>query len=238
MDKAYPPEAWKRLGEELQRRRGRLGYGFRRRGDFLADCGGQPSERPSEKTLARLERGERGSYPPATLARLEALYEYAPGSFEAILAGGEGTPLGAPPAPPLRAVPAAPSPPPGSPAEQVLAGLLAAYPDDRVVTEVLGSQFQEGKEARVIVNEILEWLDFLRSKGRLPERGSSAGLRERNPKGMVKIAPGNVRSWPYTIIWCRYELRAAGVTPSPPRNGTAAGRRATTENASAPPLVA
>lgn len=108
MDKAYPPEAWKRLGRALEARRGELGYGFRQRERFLADRGGPP---PSLKTLARLERGERAGYPPATVLRLESMYEWAPGSFEAVLAGGDPAPLEepapagvtAPPAPSLAA---------------------------------------------------------------------------------------------------------------------------------------
>jgi hypothetical protein len=103
MDKAYPPEAWKRLGEVLEIRRGQLGYGFRQREQFLRDRGGPP---PSVKTLARLERGERDAYPPATLTRLESLYGYAPGSFEAVLAGGEPVPAGEAAAPaPVSTVP-------------------------------------------------------------------------------------------------------------------------------------
>lgn len=132
MDKTYPPEAWKRLGAVLEARRGQLGYGFRRREQFLQDRGGPP---PSVKTLARLERGERASYPPATVARLESLYGYAPGSIDAILAGRDPVPLDEP---------AAPSRPPavplsGSGALRVSAGLetLAReaeilFPGDRV----------------------------------------------------------------------------------------------------------
>jgi hypothetical protein len=153
MDKTYPPEAWKRLGRALEARRGQLGYGFRQRGEFLADRGGPP---PSVKMLARLERGERTTYPPATITRLESLYDLSPGSFEAILDGGEGRPL--PSAPALRA---APDPRHGatpSPAEDILADLLAGYPDDPVVASLAT---QKRKAARVIVNEILEWLEFL-----------------------------------------------------------------------------
>lgn len=85
MDNAYPLEAWKRLGEVLEARRGELGYGFRQREKFLEDRGGPP---PSVKTLARLERGERASYPESTIARVESLYGYAPGSFRSVLEGG------------------------------------------------------------------------------------------------------------------------------------------------------
>jgi hypothetical protein len=84
MDKQYPPEAWKRLGKALEAHRARLGYGFRQRGRFLADHGGPP---PSAKMLARLERGERATYPDSTITLLESLYGLAPGSFEKVLAG-------------------------------------------------------------------------------------------------------------------------------------------------------
>ena len=90
MDREYPAEAWKRLGKALEARRGQLGYGFRQRENFLADRGGPP---PSLKMLARLERGELTSYPPATIASLESLYELIPGSFEASLEGGDLKPL-------------------------------------------------------------------------------------------------------------------------------------------------
>lgn len=86
MDSTYPPEAWKRLGKVLEARRGELGYGFRQREQFLRDRGGPP---PSVKMIARLERGERTSYPASTVTLLESLYGYRPGSFEAVLNGGE-----------------------------------------------------------------------------------------------------------------------------------------------------
>ena len=89
MDKTYPPEAWRRLGKLLEQRRGQLGYGFRQREQFLTDRGGPP---PSVKMLARLERGERTSYPEGTITLLESLYDYEPGSFEAVLDGGEPVP--------------------------------------------------------------------------------------------------------------------------------------------------
>lgn len=178
MDKQYPPEAWRRLGKALEARRAALGYGFRQRERFLADNGGPP---PSAKMLARLERGERASYPDSTIARLESLYGYAPGSFEALLADGEGTPLpGTPGAAPLRPVPSGALVTAGSPAAEILADLLARYPGDRVV-QALGDQ--TAKAPRMIVSEILEWLDYQRDQreGR-PEAGGSAGLTKDDPK--------------------------------------------------------
>lgn len=153
MDRTYPPEAWKRLGDVLQEWRGRLGYGYRQRGRFLADRGGPP---PSEKMLARLERGERTAYPASTLTLLETLYGMAAGSFEKILAGGDPVPLRD----------GAPHPAPGreeDPGEQVLADITARYPGDTVIAAIAA---QSGKPARTRVAEILEWLEV-----RTPARG-------------------------------------------------------------------
>jgi hypothetical protein len=91
MDK-YPPEAWQRLGRALERRRGQLGYGFRQRERFANDAGLVLSA----KTLARLENGERDAYPEATLAVAEVVYQWAPGSIEQVLKGGEAQPLDGP----------------------------------------------------------------------------------------------------------------------------------------------
>jgi hypothetical protein len=98
----YPPEAWRRLGLALERRRAELGYGFRLRGRFAREQGGG---KLSVKTISRLEKGERDSYPESTVAIVEAMYRWAPGSFAAVLAGGEPDPLV--PAPVAQDVPAA-----------------------------------------------------------------------------------------------------------------------------------
>jgi hypothetical protein len=156
MDNEYPPEAWRRLGRALEAWRGQMGYGFRQREKFLAERGGPP---PSLKTLARLERGERTFYPEGTLARLESLYGYAPGSFEAILAGGEGKPLElehSPARPVLRAVPAVPGLPSERLAQEVLSALLKRYPGDTVV-QAMGAQ--PGKPASAALLDILRFLD-------------------------------------------------------------------------------
>lgn len=88
--KTYPPEAWQRLGRMLERRRGELGYGFRRRARFALDCG---DGMISVKTLSRLENGERDSYPESTIGTVEAMYQWAAGSVESVLTGGEPSPL-------------------------------------------------------------------------------------------------------------------------------------------------
>jgi hypothetical protein len=84
----YPQEAWIRLGRLMQRRRGQLGYGHRQRGTFVRDRGTSLSE----KTVARMERGERGAYPESTIGAAEALYGWEPGSIALALEGGEPAP--------------------------------------------------------------------------------------------------------------------------------------------------
>jgi len=145
MDSTYPPEAWKRLGKVLEARRGQLGYGFRQRGRFLEDRGGPPPA-PSGKMVARLERGERAFYPPATVTRLEALYGLAPGSFEAVLAGGEPVPLSQDQAP------AGPPPGPRSREEELIDHYLSRYPDDPAVRALAG---QPGRPAALRLADVL-----------------------------------------------------------------------------------
>ena len=86
----YPHEAWEHLGRALERRRGELGYGFRQRGRFTRERGGGTI---SVKTISRLEKGERSSYPESTVGAAEAMYQWAPGSFEAVLKGRDPDPL-------------------------------------------------------------------------------------------------------------------------------------------------
>jgi hypothetical protein len=86
----YPHEAWRRLGRALERRRGELGYGFRQRGRFTRERGGG---KLSVKTISRLEKGERDSYPEATIGTAEGMYMWAPGSFDSVLRGGSPDPL-------------------------------------------------------------------------------------------------------------------------------------------------
>jgi hypothetical protein len=91
----YPLDAWQRLGRALERRRGELGYGFRQRDRFAREQGGG---RISVKTISRLEKGERGAYPESTIGTVEAIYQWASGSFDCVLRGGEPDPLVAAPA--------------------------------------------------------------------------------------------------------------------------------------------
>ncbi len=92
----YPRDAWLRLGRMLERRRAELGYGFRQRAIFVRARGAGAI---SLKTISRLEKGERGSYPESTLGTVEAMYQWSPGSVEAVLTGGEANPLVAAPPP-------------------------------------------------------------------------------------------------------------------------------------------
>jgi hypothetical protein len=86
----YPNEAWHRLGRMLERRRGELGYGYRQRARFVLERGGGMI---SVKTISRLEKGERSSYPEATIGTVESMYQWSPGSVEAVLMGGEPSAL-------------------------------------------------------------------------------------------------------------------------------------------------
>lgn len=79
----YPAGAWEKLGRALQLRRMQLGYSQRRR---FARARGAPV---SEKTIARIERGERTEYEDGTIADIEDLYSLAPGSIKAHLGGGQ-----------------------------------------------------------------------------------------------------------------------------------------------------
>jgi hypothetical protein len=86
----YPNEAWHRLGRLLERRRGELGYGYRQRARFVMERGGGMI---SVNTISRLEKGERCSYPESTVGTVESMYQWAPGSVERVLVGGEPSPL-------------------------------------------------------------------------------------------------------------------------------------------------
>lgn len=86
----YSRDAWLRLGRMLERRRGELGYGFRQRATFVRDRGAGTI---SVKTISRLEKAERDSYPESTVGAIEAMYQWSPGSVESILTGGEPSAL-------------------------------------------------------------------------------------------------------------------------------------------------
>lgn len=104
----YPRDAWLRLGRMLERRRGELGYGFRQRATFVRDRG---AGMISVKTISRLEKGERDSYPESTVGTIEAMYQWPPGSVESVLCGGEPNALISAP-PPARNPITVPNTPP------------------------------------------------------------------------------------------------------------------------------
>jgi transcriptional regulator with XRE-family HTH domain len=70
---------WRRLGEEVERRRGQLGFGSRR--EFAEKTGF------AEKTLGDVENGRRDTYSPVTISRLEAALRWPAGAVDAILRG-------------------------------------------------------------------------------------------------------------------------------------------------------
>lgn len=139
------------------------GYGGRR--------GQRAPARASARTLAAMAR-----VTGATARQLtDVQREDAARVLEEILRRESAAPSAAPV---RRAAPDAATVAHASPAEAILADLMDRHGDDPVVVS-LGTQFQEGKQARVVVNEILEWLDFLESKGigeaGQPRNGTSAG---------------------------------------------------------------
>lgn len=85
-----PQDPWRLLGHMLERRRTELGYGFRQRAIFVRDRG---AGKISVKTISRLEKGERDSYPEPTIATVEAMYQWSPGSVKSVLNGGEPSAL-------------------------------------------------------------------------------------------------------------------------------------------------
>jgi hypothetical protein len=83
---------WQRLGEEVERRRGQLGYGSRH---AFAEA-----TQFAEKTLGDVENARRETYSPVTLARLERALRWPPGTVDAILAG-DSPPASRPDLPPF-----------------------------------------------------------------------------------------------------------------------------------------
>lgn len=159
--------AWTRLGRLLADRRTQLAARYRNKTLFSQE------RQIHRRMLWAIESGARDTYTPDTIRAIESAYMLVPGSLRRSLNGGELEPApGSPGAPPLRS---APDPSPGaaaSPAEEILADLLASYPDDPVVASLAT---QKRKAARVIVNEILEWLEFLADRDGVPESNGTTG---------------------------------------------------------------
>lgn len=87
---------WKRLAELAIARRVELGY--HRRAKFARARG-----LSHDRTLSDLENAKRTNFEPATIAQIEQIYQWAPGSVRAVLDGGNPTPIGhqSPPLPGL-----------------------------------------------------------------------------------------------------------------------------------------
>jgi hypothetical protein len=91
-----PDDAWKRLGELLQLRRGELGY--LKRPGFCEPRG------INTRMVADIEHAYRHSFPPATLKQIARAYEVTYESITTLLRGEADELIAAEPAPP-------PSPP-------------------------------------------------------------------------------------------------------------------------------
>lgn len=85
---------WQRLGRLLIERRVELGYPRR------LTWARETLRLSNDRILSDLERARRTNYDPATLAQVERMYQWAPGSIRAVLAGGEPTPVANPEATP------------------------------------------------------------------------------------------------------------------------------------------
>lgn len=79
-----PPE-WQRLADLLVSRRTQLGY--RQRNQFAKAHGLK-----HDRLLFDLENAKRTNFEQGTLAQFEQLYQWAPGSIQAVLDGGDPTP--------------------------------------------------------------------------------------------------------------------------------------------------
>jgi transcriptional regulator with XRE-family HTH domain len=78
-----PGQDWTRLGLIIKHRRRQLGYGAGRRKEFAE------AALLSDRTLARLESGERLAARSGTKKRLEAALGWESGSVDNVVAGGE-----------------------------------------------------------------------------------------------------------------------------------------------------
>lgn len=164
MDSTHPPEEWRRLGQVCEERRGQLGYGYRQRQKFLKARGG--INPPSLKLIQRLELGERTSYPDETIAYLEALYGWEPGSFEAILQGRQ---------PAVRRGGPADEHGPGDlfgpePADDLAWTLFAADPTKRRVFRAMRAEGRNDEDIRVVLGT----LDSVRREMGSGGRGGAA----------------------------------------------------------------
>lgn len=96
-----PDANWKRLGEQLVRRRIELDPRYSNRQLFAAERG------VNYRVVSDVERGRRDNYEDGTVTALEVAYAVAPGSIGRALAGGGLDPLPAP-APPEPGAPRTP----------------------------------------------------------------------------------------------------------------------------------
>lgn len=79
-------QRWIRLGELLLNRR--VALGAQNLEKFAVDM-----ELKNSRTCSDLEHGRRDNYLPSTLAHMELIYRWAPGSIKTVLAGGQPTEL-------------------------------------------------------------------------------------------------------------------------------------------------
>lgn len=91
-------DRWSRLGALLEARR--LELGFPRRLPWARDVLGLSNDR----IQSDIEKSRRTNFDAATLAQVEQQYEWAPGSIQAVLNGGDPTPISRQTTPPADVV--------------------------------------------------------------------------------------------------------------------------------------
>jgi hypothetical protein len=166
MSPSSSPANWKRLGEQLTRRRVELDPRFSNRGVFAA-------ERAIDYRLAYdVEEARRVNFRPATLAHIAAAYAVTPESITGALAGGSLEPLG----PRLSAVPTpAPLHAPGDMAGEAITLLLEDYPS-REWWQFLAAIWRLPQDDKLPL-----LLQALHSRQPRPESGAPRGERNAGP---------------------------------------------------------
>jgi transcriptional regulator with XRE-family HTH domain len=151
---------WGRLGDAIVTRRVRLGMPIQKQ--FV------DHSQLSQRILSDLERGKRTSYEPSTLARLEQALNWAPGSVQAVLVGGDPQPL--PDPPPDDTLPAA--------VEDdfaVVTLFIAAGLDEVTQRRILGLAGQYRRRQHLeLVEQVRRWI--IEAGGHV-EDGNGGGLR-------------------------------------------------------------
>lgn len=175
MTKATPD--WKRLGEQLMRRRIETDPRYSNRQLFTDERG------LNYRTVSDIENGRRDNYEDQTLAAIEIAYRLAPGSIRRSLASGALEPLSAAP---LSAVPSPSSPyAPADVKDEVITLQLG------MIRELVPHLPQEMQET------VGRWMDLIDATWRLPQDDRAElllqVLQRRLPRPAGSVPPPGER---------------------------------------------